>query len=91
MSDRPKVRYGTCEGGPFNRRHMAHMPRAYLLAYERHNPMKCFPGVQSSIGADILFGAYVFDDATEIWKWFDEPAAKAIRSELLTAVDKLPW
>lgn len=69
------IYYGTCEGGPFNRRQMAHATTTYTVAIDRLSK-KAAPAVIA--GNDYDFGEYQWDGKAWIWQ---EP----IRSEPKTA------
>ena len=60
------MHYGTCEGGPFNNKQMAHAEPVYCVAIDEAL-RKAHPGMQSSRDPAIKFGEYQFDG--KAWQW----------------------
>ena len=61
--------HGTCHGGPYDGKPLAHGELTMRLAYERDRPSRSLPTMQSSADPAIAFGRYTFDETKEIWHW----------------------
>lgn len=57
--------YGTCEGGPFHAKQMAHANPSYRVAIDKYSK-KVAPVVQA--GEEYLFGEYRWDGRAWIWQ-----------------------
>jgi hypothetical protein len=65
--------YGNCWGGPFDGRPIAHGTPKYLVAVDRHRPMRAAPGILSS-NDELELGAYLFHPTLKSWHWFAKAA-----------------
>ena len=61
--------YGTCDGGPYHGKRLAHGEPSMQLAYERHRPAMALPCLQASADPEVAFGGYLFDQALAVWFW----------------------
>lgn len=61
------MKYGRCQGGPFNAKDMAHPEPVYRVALDQLM-RKTYPGMQSSSDPDIKFGEYHFEGKVWIWR-----------------------
>lgn len=66
MSDRPKIYYGLCEGGPFHQKHLADA-RAVFPIHIDVITKKVFPGAQAGARGTESSGDYIFEGKT--WRW----------------------
>lgn len=60
----PVLHYGTCEGGPWNGKQMAHATDIFRVAVDKHTK-KAVPAVQT--GLEYEAGRYRFEDGR--WRW----------------------
>jgi hypothetical protein len=59
---------GTCEGGPWKGRQMAHAVKTYRVAIDRHTK-KAAPGIVAGPESEYKFGEYRWDGAMWVWAW----------------------
>ena len=69
MTDRPKIYFGLCEGGPFNQRHLADARAVFPVAYDKvtgkyQGPMQAPTRISDP---NLRFGEYRFEGAGWIW------------------------
>jgi len=65
--------HAKCDGGPFHQRSLCHGTPVYPLFYEpRSVGPRCYPGMVSTTDPHIARGAYLFDEAAQIWRWQTE-------------------
>lgn len=62
-----KINYGLCQGGPFNKKHLADHREVFPLAIDRQT-RKAIPAMVASNNPDIPFGEYHFVDGGWVWK-----------------------
>ena len=79
MSERPKIYYGLCEGGPFHQKHLADAKAVFPVAYDKvtkkyQGPMQV-PMLAST--PNLRFGEYVFDGKTWLWQDTRRPSLTA--------------
>lgn len=62
------MHYGTCEGGPWHKKQMAHHLDGYLVAIDKHIS-KAAPGIQRTTATETgyRFGEYRWDGKLWIW------------------------
>lgn len=65
------MNYGTCEGGPFHGKQMAHHEPSMKVAIEKRSK-KVAPAVVA--GDDYNFGDYTWDGS--VWVWSMIPSAR---------------
>lgn len=58
--------YGRCEGGPFNKKNLAHHGEVYRIAVQQSSG-KAVPGLVASEDPDIEFGEYRWGGKAWIW------------------------
>lgn len=70
MSDRPKINYGLCEGGPFHQKHLADVRAVFPVAYDKvtnkyQGPIQAPTPISDK---NLRFGEYVFEGNGWIWQ-----------------------
>lgn len=70
------IHYGSCQGGPFAGRDMAHATESYRVAIDRHSK-KVVVAVQAGEYYD--FGVYRWDGKDQ-WIWNPEAKSRAVGS-----------
>lgn len=59
------IHYGTCEGGPFHGKQMAHATETHRVAIDIHS-QKVAVGIVA--GAEYNFGDYTWDGGAWVWE-----------------------
>lgn len=62
-----KINYGLCQGGPFNKKHLADHRGVFPLAIDKRT-RKAIPATIASADPEIEFGEYRFDGSVWIWQ-----------------------
>jgi hypothetical protein len=63
VTDRPRIYYGLCEGGPWHQKHLADARAVFSVMIDPATK-KAIPGAQAGTKG----GDYVFDDKTWVWQ-----------------------
>ena len=63
------MNYGTCEGGPWNKKQMAHPETLYRVAVDT-DTRRAMPAFQASPHANVKFGCYRFYGGKWVWEGF---------------------
>lgn len=62
-----KIYYGLCQGGPFNKKHLAHHREVFPIAIDKRT-RKAIPAMVASADPEIAFGEYHFKNGVWVWQ-----------------------